>query len=65
MPKAVRAGARIHESGNETTGVVAQFAGVVKHEVVAVAGDAHVHMESRTGLAGGDLGAKVTLSPSS
>ena len=48
-------GGEIHQAGDETTGIVAQFAGVVEHEVVAVAGDAHVDMESRTGLAGGDF----------
>ena len=56
-------GGEIHESGNETTGVVAQFASVVEHEVVAVAGDAHVHMESRTGLAGGDLRGEGDVEP--
>ena len=63
LPKAVRAGGEIHQAGDETTGVVAQFAGVVEHEVIAVAGDAHVHMESRTGLAGGDLRGEGDIEP--
>lgn len=43
-----------HESGYGAAGVVAKSA-VVEHHVVAVAHQAHVDMQSRTGFAYGDF----------
>ena len=49
-------GSQRHDAGDGAARGVAETAVGIEHHVMAVAGDAHVDVQARAGLAGGDLG---------
>ena len=54
---------QIHQAGNHSTRIVAQFSRIVEHEVLAVARDTHVNMEAGARFSGGDFRCKRHVEP--
>ncbi len=48
-------GGQLHHAGNGAAGSAGQHAGIVQHTVLSVLDDAHVDVQARAGLSGGNL----------